>query len=418
MNKPAILDRAHRGLHAGTVRLHRGHHALMDAVAAYRPPTGPKQPQPDKPSGPDDKAAQDTTEPDQTEPEQEQDEKTPKKGAKKKTTKATKGDAKEAKGKKAAAADEKKKKEEEAPPLRLGPRRAARAISSWVSAGEGGWDSLIRIGLLLLAFGILAYFAAPLLAQLPLPAAVLLLVAVLLYDVAPRLSLLLGTIMIAFTADPFWTVVGAVLLVGTAFAPLLAPLLALALTASAIHPVLMWPVTLVWTLAAWRAGALPEEVQEEQPEALPEEVEEEPVEAAPLDPHVALIYWLGDLTRGDTGIHLSRLHELLTSNPGLESLTRREMRAWLDRHQIPVERTIRAGGVEGRSGVTRKAIEALLSPPLQALSQASPLAHAVQPKRGPESGMESAPDLRKSPYSPRAESGPESGPESGAEKAA
>ncbi|MFF3096771.1 hypothetical protein [Streptomyces cyaneofuscatus] len=405
MNKTPILDRAHRRLHAGTVRLHRGHHALMDAVAAYRPPTGPKQPQPDKPSGPDDKPEQDATEPDQAEPEQE--EKTPKKGTKKK---ATKGDAKEAKGKKGAAADEKKKKEEE-PPLRLGPRRAARALGRWVSAGEGGWDSLIRIGLLLAAFGILCYFAAPLLAQLPLPVAALLVVAVLLYDVAPRLSLLLGTALIAFTADPFWTAVGAVLLIGTAFAPLLAPLLALALTASAIHPALMWPVTLVWTLAAWRAGALPEEATETAEETTHAAPDEEPVEAAPLDPRIALIYWLSDLTRGDTGIHLSRLHELLTSTPGLETLTRREMRAWLDRHQIPVERTIRAGGVEGRSGVTRKAIEALLSTPLHALSLASPLAHAVEPESSPESGTESGPDLRKSPYSPEVESGPESGGE-------
>ncbi|MEV3895350.1 hypothetical protein [Streptomyces anulatus] len=417
MNKTAILDRAHDGLHAGTVRLHRGHHALMDAVAAYRPPTGPKCPQPDKPAGPDDKPEQDAPETDTTDPDEDDEQpvkKTAKKPAKKTAKKGAKG-----KGKKDAAADDKKKQEEDqGPPLRPGPRRAARAMSRWVAAGEGAADTLLRIALLLLAAGIPLYFAAPVVAQLPGPVAVLIPVAVLLYDVAPRVSLLLGMGLIAFTADPFWTTVGAVLLLGAAFAPTLAPLLALSLIVSATHPALMWPVALVWIFAAWRAGALPEEAEQEQPETLPADADEEPMEATPLDPHVTLVYWLSDLTRGDTGIHLSRLHEILTSTPGLETLTRREMRAWLDRHQIPVERTIRAGGVEGRSGVTRKAIEGLLSTPLHALSLAHPLAYAPRPESGPESGTESASDLRKSPYSPDRSPGVESGPERGEERVA
>lgn len=401
MTKTPLIDRAHQGLRTGTVRLHRGHHALMEAVAAYRPPTGPKQPQPDKPSGPDDQPEADVAEPEDDDTEPEQEEKPAKKGAKKTAKKKT---GKGAKGKAPTAADKKKEKEKEGPPLRPGPRRAARALGRWMAAGEGAGDTLLRIGLLAVGIGILGYFAAPVLERLPLPVALLIPVAVLLYDVSPRVSLLLGMVLVAFTADPFWTVTGAVLLLGTAFAPTLAPLLALALTASAIHPALMWPAALLWTFGAWRAGALPEEAEAEQPETLPEDTDEEPTEATPLDPHITLIYWLSDLTRGDTGIHLSRLHEILTSTPGLETLTRREMRAWLDRHEIPVERTIRAGGVEGRTGVTRKAIEGLLSTPLHALSLASPPTCAPQPESSPESG----PDLRKSPYSPEVESGPES----------
>jgi len=89
-------------------------------------------------------------------------------------------------------------------------------------------------------------------------------------------------------------------------------------------------------------------------------------QAAPADPRTVLIGWLDELTRGRSGIHLDELHRALTAHPQLAGLTRPEMRAWLDRHSITVNRTLRVGSVPGRSGVSRATVETLLAglPPL------------------------------------------------------
>lgn len=100
-------------------------------------------------------------------------------------------------------------------------------------------------------------------------------------------------------------------------------------------------------------------------------------EQAPADPRRALIGWLDDLTRGRSGIHLDELHQALTRHPELAALKRPQMRAWLDRHGVAVERTLRVGRVAGRSGVSRGTVDALLKalPPLMESGGPEPQVH-------------------------------------------
>lgn len=112
---------------------------------------------------------------------------------------------------------------------------------------------------------------------------------------------------------------------------------------------------------------------------------------APPDPYTVLIGWLDELTRGRSGIHLDELHQALTRHPQLAGLKRSEMRAWLGRHHIAVERTLRVGSVAGRSGVSRVTVEALLKalPPLLESGGADSPVHASDVQDSPvESGVE------------------------------
>lgn len=114
-------------------------------------------------------------------------------------------------------------------------------------------------------------------------------------------------------------------------------------------------------------------------------------EGAPVDPYRVLVGWLDDLTRGRSGIHLDELHQALTRHPQLAGLKRPEMRAWLDRHHITVDRTLRVGTVAGRSGVSRATVEALIKrlPPLLESGGVDPLLHASDQCVSPvESGVE------------------------------
>ena len=148
-------------------------------------------------------------------------------------------------------------------------------------------------------------------------------------------------------------------------------------------PALMWLLTSWWTLASWRAGKPAVEDLEEDPEEAPAERE--------LGPRTVLVYWLDHLTRGRSGIHLDELHQALTRHPGLAHFKRPEMRAWLDRHSITVDRTLRVGEVAGRSGVSRATIEALLKTlsPLPDPSRVDSGVHASDLHGSPvESGVE------------------------------
>lgn len=114
-------------------------------------------------------------------------------------------------------------------------------------------------------------------------------------------------------------------------------------------------------------------------------------ESAPTDPHTVLVRWLDDLTRDRSGIHLKELHRALTQHPQLAHLKRAEMRAWLDRHQIAVDRTLRVGDVAGRSGVSRATVEALLKglSPLPESRGTKPPVHTAELHDSPvESGLE------------------------------
>jgi hypothetical protein len=142
-----------------------------------------------------------------------------------------------------------------------------------------------------------------------------------------------------------------------------------------------------WCVAAWMHS--PEPVPGE---TLPESAEQssgEQPEQAPL----TLVTWLEQVTRGRTGIHLGELYSLLRQVPSLADHSDPQLRALLDHHGVPVQRTLRVGAVAGRSGVSRKAVEELLQAPSPALSPDCPQEAAS----GAESDMESGADLRKSP---------------------
>lgn len=114
-------------------------------------------------------------------------------------------------------------------------------------------------------------------------------------------------------------------------------------------------------------------------------------ESTPTDPHRALVGWLDELTRDRSGIHLDELHHALTRHPQLAGLKRAEMRVWLHRHHITVDRTLRVGKLAGRSGVSRGMVEALLKglPPLPESDAADSPVHASDQCDSPaESGLE------------------------------
>jgi hypothetical protein len=142
-------------------------------------------------------------------------------------------------------------------------------------------------------------------------------------------------------------------------------------------PALMWALAGWWMVAAWRAGRAPAE----RADGLP-------AEPPAVTSRAVVSYWLDALTRGRSGIHLGELHQNLTRHPDLAALKRAEVRAWLDRHRITVDRTLRVDGVPGRSGVSRTTIEALLK------------ALPPPPESSPENPPLSAVDLHKSPHSP------------------
>ncbi|MCZ7413061.1 hypothetical protein [Streptomyces sp. WMMC897] len=155
----------------------------------------------------------------------------------------------------------------------------------------------------------------------------------------------------------------------------------------------MWPATsaaiaTAWTIAAWMHAPPPG-----KPEVEPlGEDADTPPEPTPADPRTTLLTWLDELTQGRAGIHLHELHEHITARPTTAHLSKADVRALLDRHQIPVQRTLRVGPVAGRSGVSRTAILALLPDP----AQDQPETHSPPPESGPE--------LRKStPLSARGE---------------
>lgn len=160
-------------------------------------------------------------------------------------------------------------------------------------------------------------------------------------------------------------------------------------------PNVLWLLSAVWLAVSWRTGkrageAVPAESSAPAPSGLP----------AP-DARAVLVHWLDRLTRGRSGIHLDELHEALTRHPDLAGLNRPEMRAWLGRHQITVDRTLRVGSVAGRSGVSRATIEALLAT-LPSLAESGPVDSSIH-----------ASDLHDSPVESRGERGGEPAGEGG-----
>lgn len=107
---------------------------------------------------------------------------------------------------------------------------------------------------------------------------------------------------------------------------------------------------LVWCVAAWTIApaALLEETPVEQPDP-----------AAPQ----AFTRWLTDLIGERPGIHLRDLYPAMRQLPGHEDRDNTQLRAALRTLDIPVRRSLRLGGVAGRSGVALADLEPLPSPP-------------------------------------------------------
>jgi hypothetical protein len=78
-------------------------------------------------------------------------------------------------------------------------------------------------------------------------------------------------------------------------------------------------------------------------------------------PH-AFQQWLLHLIGDRPGIHLRDLYPAMRQLPGHEGRDNAQLRAALRALDVPVRRSLRLGGVAGRSGVARADLEALPSP--------------------------------------------------------
>jgi hypothetical protein len=107
-------------------------------------------------------------------------------------------------------------------------------------------------------------------------------------------------------------------------------------------------VLLAWCVAAWWV-APPTAVEPEQAAEV----------SASSD---AFVPWLLQLMGDRPGIHLRELYPAMRQLPGHEDRDNGQLRAALNTLGIPVTRSLRLGGVAGRSGVARADIEALPSP--------------------------------------------------------
>jgi hypothetical protein len=110
-----------------------------------------------------------------------------------------------------------------------------------------------------------------------------------------------------------------------------------------------------WVVAAWTAA--------------PQKTGPKPAERAPNAPtmsreeaiRIALLHFLDAHTRDRNGIHLAELHQKLTATAAFSGLPRARLTPLLEGHGVPVERSLSVDGIEGRSGVRRTVVEALLA---------------------------------------------------------
>lgn len=163
------------------------------------------------------------------------------------------------------------------------------------------------------------------------------------------------------------------------------------------RPVVMWPVAVLYSVAALRAAS---------PKRKPAAGAGEEAGTGAVEPPVVAV------TRAtigaDTGVHLADLYPALRA--GVEGLAGADdvtLRQALADHRIVVQRSMRARGVAGRSGVRLADLPPLPSPdssPDGSTLHSPPLSTDGEPGQG--GGAESGGEQRRV-----AESGPESGGE-------
>lgn len=115
-------------------------------------------------------------------------------------------------------------------------------------------------------------------------------------------------------------------------------------------PVLLWLLVPAWTVAAYRAAP---------PLAAAGPVGDEHQEL-PADPRADLARWVLQIIGERPGVHLYELYPAMRRLPGREGLSDPQLRAALRVLGITVTRSLRVPPVEGRSGVRREDVEALL----------------------------------------------------------
>lgn len=164
-----------------------------------------------------------------------------------------------------------------------------------------------------------------------------------------------------------------------------------AVHAGSAAPFVVPAAALAWCVAAWVVAPAADEV-----EPASEDAEEQLLEVPPASAQEAFALWLLDTLGDRSGIHLADLYPAMRHLPGMEGRTDPELRAALRVLEVPVERTLRVGPVAGRSGVSRAAVEALLTP------------RSPDTDNTLESPVESGTDLRKSPDGERSSTAVES----------
>ena len=102
-----------------------------------------------------------------------------------------------------------------------------------------------------------------------------------------------------------------------------------------------------WCVAAWWASPADSEP---------------PAEPPAQDTGGAFTAWLLDLIGDRPGIHLRDLYPAMRTLPGHEDRDNGQLRAALRALDVPVRRSLRLGGVAGRSGVAKADLTALPSP--------------------------------------------------------
>jgi hypothetical protein len=108
-------------------------------------------------------------------------------------------------------------------------------------------------------------------------------------------------------------------------------------------PLTLAPLTIgIWCRRAWHASA-----------------------PAPIDPEQTrrqLVQAVLEMVGDRPGIHLSELYPRMLASPAAAGLDETRLRAALTDARITITRSMRVGDVEGRSGIKRADLEALLRP--------------------------------------------------------
>ncbi|MFI0772330.1 hypothetical protein ACH4TQ_46805 [Streptomyces sp. NPDC021218] len=146
-------------------------------------------------------------------------------------------------------------------------------------------------------------------------------------------------------------------------------------------PLILAPLTLgIWCRRVWQASA--------------------PVVPAAPDPEQTrrqLVQAVLEIVGARPGIHLSELYPRLLASPWSAHLDETRLRAALTDAGITIHRSMRVGDVEGRSGIKRADLEALLRPaPLSSVPDPSP-ADGDAGQTPPESGGERARERAETP---------------------